>query len=212
MGTVIKVGGSLQDSNALKGLCGIIEDISKHNEILVIPGGGEFADAVRRVQEAQELSDGIAHRMAVMAMNMYGLTLGELMPDLPMTEEFDEIEENNVIFLPYRVVSKDCELERSWRVTSDSLAAWICGEAGFDRLILVKMVHGISEDDNLCEKISTEDLKEMDQKVVDSKLPEVLEKYGIDCWIVNGEFPERVEKLVSGEKVLSTRVFPENRP
>ncbi len=210
MKSVIKVGGSLQDSPTLRDVCGTIEDISKDHNIVVIPGGGEFADAVRDLQDSQGLSDETAHQMAVMAMNMYGLALDELMLELPTTEDFHEIEKNNVIFLPYRKAYQDCQLERSWRVTSDSLAAWVCGELGFDRLILVKRVDGIPDHDHLRERISTEGLKDISQTVVDSKLPEVLGKYSIDCWVVNGEFPERIERLVNGEKALSTKISPVN--
>ncbi len=57
---VIKVGGSL---GRWKGA----------TNVLVIPGGGVFADLVRAEYRRARLTDHAAHRMAILAMDQYGL-------------------------------------------------------------------------------------------------------------------------------------------
>ena len=45
---VVKVGGSLAlFPEKLRNLCAKISEISKEHKLIVVPGGGEFADVVR---------------------------------------------------------------------------------------------------------------------------------------------------------------------
>jgi hypothetical protein len=41
---------------------------------------------------------------------------------------------------------------------------------------------------------------------IDKFLPKLLLKLGIDCWIVNGRFPERVAKVLFGESTICTHI------
>jgi aspartokinase-like uncharacterized kinase len=47
----------------------------------VVPGGGEFADVVRCLDERFSLTCGVSHRMAILGMDQYGLLLSDLMPN-----------------------------------------------------------------------------------------------------------------------------------
>lgn len=74
---IIKIGGSLMDHAA-----GIIRTIREsERNILIIPGGGIFADAVRQ----KEISDTAAHFMAIAAMDQYGWLLSSY--GMPVTHE-----------------------------------------------------------------------------------------------------------------------------
>jgi aspartokinase-like uncharacterized kinase len=44
------------------------------------------------------------------------------------------------VWLPTQMVLSDTAIPQSWDVTSDSLAAWLAGRIGAERLILVKHV------------------------------------------------------------------------
>jgi aspartokinase-like uncharacterized kinase len=47
MDAVIKIGGSLaEDPAALRALCNRLGEIAKKYRIVVVPGGGKFADVV----------------------------------------------------------------------------------------------------------------------------------------------------------------------
>jgi aspartokinase-like uncharacterized kinase len=79
---VLKVGGSLIEHPAeLKALCETLSLLAKKYRVLVVPGGGVFADAVRRVYGEWRLTETTAHRMAVLAMDQYGLFLSDITPN-----------------------------------------------------------------------------------------------------------------------------------
>ncbi|MEA1908566.1 MAG: amino acid kinase, partial [Euryarchaeota archaeon] len=68
---VIKIGGSLI-GNA-RNLIHILNDyaLTEDERILIVPGGGIFADTVRTASEAYDISDEAAHWMAILAMDQY---------------------------------------------------------------------------------------------------------------------------------------------
>jgi len=112
------------------------------------------------------------------------------------------------IFLPFKELRSCRELEPSWDITSDAIAAWVSTKIGCGKLVLVKMVDGIFHQRRLLPSISAQELKAMEQSVVDRKLPEFLESHGITCWIVNGKYPERVEAVLKGGEAICTVISP----
>jgi aspartokinase-like uncharacterized kinase len=78
---VVKIGGSLEQAPELRNwLDMLIEDGA--GKVVVVPGGGLFADAVREAQARWKFDDGTAHRMAILAMEQYGCLLAALEPRL----------------------------------------------------------------------------------------------------------------------------------
>ena len=81
--TVVKVGGGIAreaGEDALRALCDAIGAAGRGHRLLVVPGGGEFADAVRESDRRYGLSDRAAHRMAILAMEQFAWLLSELIP------------------------------------------------------------------------------------------------------------------------------------
>ncbi len=70
---VLKIGGSLFDS--ARELLKWVAD--EERDVLVVPGGGAFADKVRDVYGTTTLSDDAAHWMALLAMDQYGYYLSD---------------------------------------------------------------------------------------------------------------------------------------
>jgi aspartokinase-like uncharacterized kinase len=139
--TVIKLGGSFAFS---PGLQDWIEAIARHaGRMVIVPGGGPFADTVRTAQEQMRFDDRAAHRMALLAMEQYGHAIVSLSKRLQPADSLDAIRqglsEGKVpVWLPAQMVMADMDIPQSWDVTSDSLAAWLAGRLGAARLILVK--------------------------------------------------------------------------
>lgn len=210
MDAVVKVGGSFQvDRQALKNLCQALEEVSTRYRLLIVPGGGEFADLVRELQRKCGLSDRAAHLMAIFGINIFGYMLHDLIRGPTLTKSLKKVGSRGCsIFLPFRELRRCKELEPSWDVTSDSIAAWTSAKIGCKRLILVKMVDGIFHRGKLQNSISTQKLRKMNQFVVDRKLPELLESAGITCWIVNGKHPERIGEVLESGKTVCTVVSP----
>jgi aspartokinase-like uncharacterized kinase len=141
---VIKLGGSLLGSPALPHWLSLL---AKHGngKVVIVPGGSVFADAVRQAQSLSRMSDGLAHELALLAMDQFGLLLAGMQPDLVTATNELEIAERGwqhraVVWLPSQMVLADATVEQSWRVTSDSLSAWLANKLAADQLLLIKSV------------------------------------------------------------------------
>ncbi len=210
MDVVIKVGGGLQaDPPALRNLCRTLKEISNRHGLLIIPGGGDFANLVRKLQMKHEFSDQVAHQMAILSMNLYGLMFHDLIDGSTLTDIPKREARGCSIFLPYRTLGCSPELEPTWKVTSDSIAAWVTEKIGCKKLLLVKMIDGILEQGRLQKSISIQKLRKIDQSCVDPKLSQTLEHTGITCWVVNGRHPDRIKKILSGKETTCTTILPE---
>ncbi len=84
---IVKLGGSLLGAATLRAAL----DACAAARALVVPGGGPFADAVRRVQSGFGFDDRAAHGMAILAMEQTALALASLCPALPLRAEADDV-------------------------------------------------------------------------------------------------------------------------
>jgi len=139
---VVKLGGSLLGSPELESWLHIVNQYGD-GKIVIVPGGGIFADAVREAQQLSGISDKIAHHLAVQAMDQYGVLMAGLNRGLATAASELEIAERGwqhrgIIWLPSKMVCADEDIPNSWDVTSDSLAAWLAHTLGAEHLILVK--------------------------------------------------------------------------
>jgi arsenate reductase (glutaredoxin) len=141
---VVKVGGSLVGfPDALRVALAAVEAASRTRRLVVVPGGGPMADAVRAVDRAVGLPDAAAHWMAVMAMDQYGEALashtvrGRVVHDRSGIDR--AIDAGDVpVLAPHAWLRQHDPVPHTWSVTSDSIAAWVAGEVGASRLVLIK--------------------------------------------------------------------------
>ena len=218
--TVVKVGGSLSlYPEKLRTLCLKISEISKEQKLIVVPGGGEFADVVRCLDKSFHLSCSTSHGMAILGMDQYGMLLSDLMPGSITTHKLEEI--NNYfdlnklpIFLPSHLLLREDSLENSWAVTSDSIAVYIAGRLQVTKVLLVTDVDGIYNSDpkkfseaKLINNLSVGELLAINKRTsVDIALPKLLLKTSIDCFVVNGLFPERIKLVLAGQDSIYTLI------
>jgi aspartokinase-like uncharacterized kinase len=139
---VVKVGGSLLGSPALQKWVDVLARCTDQR-LIIVPGGGIFADAARQAQAKTNISDDCAHELAVLAMDQFGLMIADMNPSLATASSECEIDERtwqhrSIIWLPSKMVLADDTIEKSWDVTSDSLAAWIAHKMEAKHLILIK--------------------------------------------------------------------------
>jgi aspartokinase-like uncharacterized kinase len=139
---VIKIGGSLLGSPELALW---LDLIAKHGDgkVVIVPGGGLFADAVREAQLVSNMSDAAAHHLALLAMDQFGLLLADMNPALMLARSELEIAEcgwqhRGIIWLPSKMVLAASKIPQNWQVTSDSLSAWLAAKLGATQLVLVK--------------------------------------------------------------------------
>lgn len=187
-------------------------DYAKENElsIVIVPGGGPFAEAVKILSEQINISDDAAHWMAVLAMHQYGLFLAAGEPETPVVESIEEIQHAGhiCIVLPYKILKADDSLPHTWAVTADTIAAFIAHKLGEKTFIKVTDVDGIfDESDSLIKEIPPNELIKQDHKgCIDMELPRFLLQHDMRCVIVNGNHPERIIDVIEGRETICTRV------
>jgi aspartokinase-like uncharacterized kinase len=144
--SVVKIGGGvLAHPERFDAVLAAVGAAGKAHRLLVVPGGGPFADAVRAVDRRVTLSDDTAHWMAVLAMDQFAHLISARLARGVLVEDADAIATvfNRAVgvvpvLAPYRWLHTADPLPHSWQVTSDSIAAWIAGALGARRLVLVK--------------------------------------------------------------------------
>jgi aspartokinase-like uncharacterized kinase len=142
--TVVKLGGGLLAHAAhFDAALAAIGAAARARRLLVVPGGGPFADAVRRVDRDFPLSADAAHWMAVLAMDQYAHLVASRLAGGVIVEDLRQIgaardASGLPVLAPYRWLRETDPLPHSWTVTSDSIAAWVAGQVGARRLVLVK--------------------------------------------------------------------------
>ena len=134
---VAKLGGSTVGHAELDGWLKALA--SARFPLVIVPGGGPFADQVRVTQARLRYSDVAAHHMAILAMDQFGLAIAERNPRFRTARTTQEIaaalDESAVpVWLPSTMARNAPDIPQSWDVTSDSLAAWLCGRIGARRL------------------------------------------------------------------------------
>ena len=67
---VVKLGGSLLGSPELAQWLNVLAKFSD-GKVVIVPGGGLFANSVREAQQISNVSDAVAHQMALLAMDQY---------------------------------------------------------------------------------------------------------------------------------------------
>jgi len=191
--TVVKVGGGLARAagdGALRALGGELARCGERHPLLVVPGGGELADAVRALDRRIGLGARAAHWMAILAMDQFGWALADLVPGAVLATEPPPARAGAVtVLLPYALLRAHDPLPASWDVTADSIAAWVAGVAGAGRLVLVKGADAAAAG------------------VVDPYLPTALRAAGVEAWLVDGREPGRLGELLdTGRTAAGTRL------
>jgi aspartokinase-like uncharacterized kinase len=143
---VVKLGGSHALSPSLPAWLAAILDVARHDpagRVVVVPGGGPFADAVRSAQRPMGFDDAAAHDMALMAMAQYARALAALADGFVLCDDVAGIDAAAAralvpIWSPWPMLRDHPAIARSWEVTSDSLALWLATELRAAAVVLIK--------------------------------------------------------------------------
>jgi len=208
---VFKIGGKILENN--KNLEFTISQLKKLYEdntlqkIIIIPGGGSYANFIRSLDKKLVLGDDLAHWMAIFSMDYNGKDLNRLFPGLECINDFKNIQSAKrifCIFLPYNYLKKKDELPHSWEVTSDSIAIYIANKLNLNECYLIKDIEGIyNKNNDVIKEISTIQYRELKKsgrlaeiglnqdnlkksKPIDSYLLTLIDKYKISCILLNG--------------------------
>jgi 5-(aminomethyl)-3-furanmethanol phosphate kinase len=205
--TVVKVGGGVGD-DALPALCSTLGELGGRHPLIVVPGGAGFADAVRDADRRFGLSAATSHRMAILGMEQFGWLLSELIPGAARCADLARVGAGRTTVLLPAALPLDA-LPASWQVTSDSIAAWVAGQAGAGRLVLVKEVDGLYADwpprGEPLARLTVAELAALRPGGVDAYLPTLLEGARFETWVIG---PARVAELLERGTTVGTQIAP----
>ena len=208
--SVLKVGGSLAGDPGLPRLLEALGELAAAgHRLVVVPGGGPFADAVRAACAAHDPGPSAAHWMAILAMDQYAHLLAARTPGAALVAGPAEVAGvlaagRPAVLAPYAWLRAADPLPHSWDVTSDSIAAWVAARLGAPRVVLLKSVDGLRDEaGTVLARVPRRALGGRDE--VDGYFARALEP-GTACWIVNGRRPERLRELLERGRTRGTEV------
>ena len=198
---VVKIGGSLFPNYAID----LAEKLENTNSCIVL-GGGEFANLIRKYNDEQHFSDEVNHWTAIDCMDIIAKLVNDKVESCKLAYSVDEanqISDDGLtpIFVVSEFLRAEDPFECSWDVTSDSIAAYIAHLLNAN-LLIVTNVNGIYTQEpkepgsTFISKIDATTLLTFQESSIDVMLPSLLLKFGTNCYVVNGKYPERVLSLI----------------
>lgn len=136
---MVKLGGSLYAAPELRGWLEALAALPV--AVVIVPGGGPFAEQVRVAQPLHGFDEDTAHRMALLAMQQFGLLLAGIGGQWRPSSSVAALRrQRRTVWLPAAAMLDRAGVAASWAVTSDSLAAWLAARLAAAGLVLVKSV------------------------------------------------------------------------
>lgn len=206
---VVKLGGSLFPEDAIE----FCKALAGKNAI-VICGGGDLANKLREYDADINFSNTATHKTAILCMDILGMLVADKIDNAEAVYSMEDakniIDEGKLpILLPSSLFKYLDPLEHSWDVTSDSISVYIARLLK-SKILIVTNVDGIYDVDpsidgaKLLRSINAKKLLNFGETSVDVNLPELLLEYELDCYVVNGKFPERAISLIEGKSSKCT--------
>ena len=200
---IIKLGGSLLSSGSLNEWLSIIVEFGA-GKVVIVPGGGFFADQIRDAQKKLKFDDKAAHQMALLAMEQYAYLLQFYAQDLSLADSIEGIEKaislNQVpVWLPFKMINKCQDVSANWNLTSDSLALWLADHLNVEHVMLVK---SLSVSKSCTGNMNARQLSE--SEMVDKDFPAFVKKSKSAIWWLDQNDMRVVQNL------LKTNDKPEN--
>jgi aspartokinase-like uncharacterized kinase len=144
---VYKLGGSLLDLSDLAERLRRVWRLNPDSHVLLVVGGGDAVEAVRRWDDVFHLGDAAAHWLAIDALDLSASLLERLVPELRLVRSLGQMRaahgEGRPALLCVKCFVKWLEtqpdaLPHSWDVTSDSIAAAVARAWRAEELVLLK--------------------------------------------------------------------------
>lgn len=190
---IVKIGGSLNNNPILQDWLDLLAECGG-GRVILVSGGGAFADAVRGAQARWRIGDLSAHNMAVLAMAQTAYLMHGLKPALQLTRSKADIwrvlhKGQTALWLPFELQRRRASDRTNWEVSSDSIALDLANSLNAERLVLVKS----------CAIDPTLSLAELGENgVVDRRFSAFSESAAFPIDVVHCSEVDRVRSLLLG--------------
>jgi len=205
---VFKLSGSLDKEKTLSKLIPVIDSLSSRFRIVIVPGGGAFADFIRARSARRKTSEKTAHAQAVLSVGQFGYELAEKFKNGIAANNRSQVQAAfkagaTPVFIPYPFAVEEKRIPATWDATSDTIAVEVCRYLGIGGLVMLKSVDGIYRSGKLQTQAGKASLNK--SGVVDPVFFNHLEP-GWDVFIINGRKPERLKELFETGSAVSTKI------
>ena len=198
---VVKIGGSLFPNYAIN-----LAEKLKNTGSVIILGGGEFANLIRKYDDDINFSEETNHWTAIDCMDIIAKLVNDKVDSTKLAYSIEEVnaisdEGFTPIFVVSEFLKREDPFECSWDVTSDSIAAYVSHILNANLLILTNVNRKYTQEpeepgSTFISKIDATKLLTFQESSIDVMLPSLLLEFGSDCYVVNGKYPERVLSLI----------------
>ncbi|MEX2027090.1 MAG: hypothetical protein WEH44_07310 [Pirellulaceae bacterium] len=151
---VVKVGGSLFDFDQLAPALRRWLSLEPLRPTVLLAGGGELADAIRRADARHRLGEEAAHWLCVGLLSTTARLLTKILPETELIGELSGLQQRlseppraAIVFdpQPFLVATEPSlpgqVLPRTWQATSDSIAARLAEVLAADLVLLKSVAH-----------------------------------------------------------------------
>ncbi len=144
---VVKVGGSLLDWPSLPARLADYLATRRGDRLVLVVGGGRFADTLRDLDATHALGEARSHALALRVLDLTAWVVADLMPGLVVVDEIDDLESAwssglVPVLAPRRFLDADERsgvfLPHAWSTTTDAIAARLASRIGAGELALLK--------------------------------------------------------------------------
>ncbi len=187
---VLKLGGSLLATGRMGPLIELVRKAKR--PVVIVPGGGAFADQVRQSQKAHGFDDATAHRLALFAMHQMANVIASRAPHVMTAATPQDMAAAGAhgavpVWVPSAMVAADPEIPKSWDMTSDSLAAWLAARLGTPHVALVKSC-AVDPDEPLAGLTAA--------GIVDPLFGGYAERHGLNWSVIGADDEARLARLL----------------
>ena len=218
----VKFGGSLlADEQACRGTVQALQSAAQDGKrLLVIPGGGPTDNTIEELDSRTPFVADTHHRACARAQDQTGLMISDpcFSSGLRAVETLEEmrhaLDQGLVpVLLPSRLIFAIDPFERTWEITSDAMAVWFSWLVRCKTTLILTNVDGVYRDGKVgseahfIPELTAADLMQMGHTAVDSCTPAFLVEHRLNCWVLNGKYPDRITQLlVDGGKPVGTLI------
>ena len=191
---VVKLGGSLNADPLLPQWLDVLTQLGGGRVVLVC-GGGRFADAVRQHQAHWQFDDLAAHNMALLAMVQTAYFMRALNPALHMVTTDADAKRalrmgKAALWSPLALLTEQADAHTNWSVTSDSIALALAQRLGAEQLLVVKA----------CTVDPSMNLEQLGAAgIVDAHFAPLAAQGGVPVQILHHDEPGRMRALLLGK-------------
>jgi aspartokinase-like uncharacterized kinase len=222
MMVLIKLGALAMQLNLARAFVVKIRESPGHYQVVLFPGGGAFADLIRKEDHEYHIGEEAAHWLAIHAMDSTGVLLANTCPGLRQFTQLEDLEKylyrsqtfasdglpEVPIWLPHAWCRRADPTPHSWDVTSDSLAIFAGASLGVKWVGLAKITGELTKTlpFSASPRLSGTELQQMmaasrdaknnEEWVVDPYLPHAIQKTKTACRVFDGRDIDNVGALL----------------